>query len=109
MIRSEAANRERNLRGNSRDRAARRSWIVSPEAGTLRDGTWVPFGGDGTKVPCVHCGAYVTREEVEIDRIECGGSYRRTNIQPACFGCNRSRSNHLDWISPLARTAAAVR
>jgi 5-methylcytosine-specific restriction endonuclease McrA len=107
MNRSEAAKAERNARGNSKDRAARRAWIVSPEAGRLVNGEFVLFGGDGQKVPCWHCGAVILAAEVEIDRIEPGASYRRTNIQPACFPCNRGRSNDLSWVGPLARTATA--
>jgi 5-methylcytosine-specific restriction endonuclease McrA len=104
MFRSEAANRERDLRGNTRDRKARRDWIVSPAAGRFVNGTFVPFGGDGRTVPCWHCRTPVSREQVEIDRIVPGGRYVRTNIQPACFGCNRSRSNKTDW-SPVLVTA----
>jgi len=103
--RSEAAKRERDARGSSRDRKARRDWIVSPVAGRLVDGLFVFFGGDGVKVPCWHCGAILAREEVEIDRIVPGGRYVRTNIQPSCFPCNRGRSNDLEWIGPLARVA----
>jgi hypothetical protein len=106
MIRSEAANRERDLRGSTKDRKARRDWIVSPRAGRIVGGVFVLFGGDGFKVPCWHCGAVLAREEVEIDRIAPGGRYVRTNIQPSCFCCNRGRSNRLDWTGPLARVAS---
>jgi len=104
MVRSDAANRERNLRGNTRDRKARRDWIMSPQAGRLVNDVFVPFGGNGVKVPCWHCGAVLVREEVEIDRIVPGGRYVRTNIQPSCFPCNRDRSDHLDWVGPLTRS-----
>lgn len=76
-------------RGSAAERRARRTWIVSPTAG---------FGGDGVKVPCVHCGAMVAKADVHIDRIECGATYRRSNIQPACAGCNWARGDNPDWI-----------
>jgi dTDP-4-amino-4,6-dideoxygalactose transaminase len=60
-------------RGNCRDRAARRAWMLR---------TW----GDGVKCPCV-----------EADRIVPGGSYRRENVQPACRSCNLARSNDIEW------------
>jgi hypothetical protein len=69
-------------RGSSRDRRARREWLVSPAAG---------FGGDGVKVPCIFCQAMMTAAELHVDRIEAGGSYARSNIQPACPPCNQSR------------------
>lgn len=103
MIRSEAAKRERNQRGSAADRRARRSWIVSPVAGTVRNGEFVLFGGDGTKVPCVHCGTVVLRDEVDIDRIIPGGSYRRDNIQPSCRWCNLERSDNTGWTGPVVR------
>jgi hypothetical protein len=94
VIRSAASCRERNARGSAADRRARRAWIVSPRA---------PFGGDDVKVPCVHCGIVVAAEEVDIDRIEPGGSYRRGNIQPSCRPCNLARSDNADWVGPTGR------
>jgi hypothetical protein len=75
-------------RGNSKDRRARKLWMLSEAAG---------FGGDGTKVPCVHCGTMLTYETVEADRIVAGGSYRRDNVQPADRACNLDRSNKSEW------------
>lgn len=71
-------------RGNSKDRAARRAWMLR---------TW----GDGIKCPCVHCAAVLDDRTVEADRIVPGGSYRRDNVQPACRTCNLSRSNNTEW------------
>lgn len=79
-------------RGNSTDRANRRAWITSSKAG---------FGGTGTEVPCVHCGNWVSKPEVHIDRMEPGGSYRHENIQPACPDCNTERSNNTEWQGHL--------
>jgi hypothetical protein len=98
MVRSAAANRERNARGSAADRRARRAWIVSPLAGHDYGSGWVAFGGDGVKVPCVHCHAMLTADEVDIDRIVPGGSYRRDNIQPACRPCNLARSDDPEWV-----------
>jgi hypothetical protein len=79
-------------RGSSADRRTRKSWMLSEKSG---------FGGDGVKVPCVHCGAVVDFGGVEADRKTPGGSYRRENIQPACHNCNHERSNNTEWVSPL--------
>lgn len=83
-------------RGNAQQRRARRFWMLSPEAG---------FGGNGEKVPCVHCGAMLAYDEIDVDRIVPGGSYRRDNVQPSCAFDNRSRGNKADWTSPRLATA----
>lgn len=73
----------RNERGSSYDRRARRAWLVSPAAG---------FGGDGVKVPCWECGRMVTEDDVIADRMvpgSAGGTYRRDNIRgPHCPTCS---------------------
>jgi hypothetical protein len=72
-------------RGNSRNRAARKRYLLATY-------------GDGETCPCVHgCGRRLTYDTVEADRIVPGGSYRRENVQPACGPCNKSRSNKVDW------------
>ena len=101
-VRSDANRAERNARGSAADRRARRDWIVSPLAGMFADGLFIPFGGDGEKVPCVHCGRVLRKADVEIDRIIPGGPYKRANIQPACMPCNRSRSNNVEWTYDAA-------
>lgn len=78
----------KDARGNSRDRAARRAWILSPAAG---------FGGNGATVPCVHCHKIVTADLMHVDRIVPGGTYRRNNIQPSCAKCNHDRCNNPNW------------
>lgn len=75
-------------RGNSKDRKARKIWMLSPMA---------PFGGDGTRVRCVHCGDWLSYATVEADRIVPGGSYRRENVQPACRRDNLARSDDAAW------------
>lgn len=81
-------------RGNSRDRARSKLWLLSPEAG---------FGGDGETVPCVHCDTELTFATLERDRIipgRLGGRYTRDNLQPSCRSCNASRGGQTDWASP---------
>jgi len=89
-------------RGNSKDRKARKLWMLSEVAG---------FGGNGTEVPCVFCEESLTYTTVEADRKDCGGSYARNNVQPACRPCNLARSDDAE-LSPaeiaerVARTFA---
>jgi 5-methylcytosine-specific restriction endonuclease McrA len=90
MARRIGNSRLHDKRGNSKDRAARKNWLLSCEK----------FGGDGVKVACVHCQALIGYDEVQADRIipgSQGGSYARTNVQPACAPCNLSRSDNTDW------------
>lgn len=71
----------RNDRGSSRDRAARRRWLVEAWASDLGPGI----------CRCYRCGVGLTADTVTVDRIEpgCqGGTYRRSNIRPACATCN---------------------
>lgn len=80
-------------RGNSRDRRARKLWMLE---------TW----GDGKSCPCVHCGTKLRYSTVEADRIVPGGSYRRSNVQPACRACNLGRSNNESWVGAGALVTA---
>ena len=67
-----------NVRGNSRDRAARRAWLLATF-------------GDGVTCPCYRCGCELTGSTLTVDRRvpgARGGTYRRSNIRPACGGCN---------------------
>ena len=89
-------------RGNSKDRRARKLWMLSEASG---------FGGDGVNVPCVFCGLALSYETVEADRKDCGGSYARTNVQPACRPCNLARSDDAslttcEVLDRVARTYA---
>lgn len=66
------------VRGNSRDRAARRAWLLATF-------------GDGTTCPCYRCGCELTDSTLTVDRRVPGvrgGTYRRSNIRPACGTCN---------------------
>lgn len=80
-------------RGNTRNRAARKLWLL---------GTF----GDGVTCDCAHCGRELTYDTVEADRIVPGGSYRRENLQPACRHCNASRGARTDWQGPLVAALA---
>jgi hypothetical protein len=93
-------------RGSSGDRRKRRWWLVSPEAG---------FNGNGESVPCYwDCGREVYAETwlgpvVEADRVIAGGSYRRSNIVPACRPCNLARSDDDDLTAAeIAERVAAM-
>jgi hypothetical protein len=77
----------RNARGNSRDRQARRQWLLDTF-------------GDGTTAPCAFgCGTRVTIDTVTADRFPVpgcdGGRYVRGNIRPACGPCNSKHGGAL--------------
>lgn len=74
-------------RGNAADRKARKVWMLRTY-------------GDGTTAPCVYCDRAVSYETMEVDRIVCGGSYRRDNVQVTCVPCNKTRSDRKSWVSP---------
>jgi hypothetical protein len=92
--RSESSNRERNQRGNSKDRAARKNRFLNPVSG---------WGGDTQTVPCVHCGTRVGYGDIQSDRKKPGGGYTIANTQPSCPTCNLTRSNNSDWVGPLSQ------
>jgi hypothetical protein len=78
-----------NARGNTRDRRARRMFLLNPESG---------FGGDSVHVPCWECRHLVDYTSMVVDRIlpGCrGGTYQRTNIRPQCHGCANAQSHTL--------------
>lgn len=90
-----------NARGNSRDRAARRRWLVTAwradqdlkfhDANGVTVAYGVPIGEGAPACRCYRCGTLLTEQTVTVDRIVpgCkGGRYVRGNIRPACAGCN---------------------
>jgi endogenous inhibitor of DNA gyrase (YacG/DUF329 family) len=89
-----AMSRQFDKRGNNRDRAVRKNNMLSPVSG---------WGGDTKTVGCVHCGTRVDYNQLEADRKEPGGTYRRENVQPSCPTCNKQRSDNPSWIGPLSR------
>ena len=71
-----------NERGNTRERRARKLWLLSPGSG---------HGGDGITAPCWECGHHVTYETMRVDRIipgAKGGRYIRGNIRVHCEPCS---------------------
>lgn len=68
-------------RGNSKDRAARKRWLLKTY-------------GTGEKVACAHCEKELTYSTLTSDRIipgHEGGTYRHENIIPSCIECNNNR------------------
>jgi hypothetical protein len=79
----------RNVRGSSYTRRARKIWLLSAAAG---------FGGDGTTVPCYRCTAVLTLDTITVDRRLAGilgGTYERSNIRPSCVRCNSISGNEI--------------
>lgn len=69
-------------RGNTRDRARRRAWLLAhfdADLGPERARCWLDLS------PA--CLVEVTASTLTVDRINPGGSYARSNIQPACRPC----------------------
>ena len=107
-----------NERGNTKDRAARRKWLVE----TFRSDVdlilnqWgdvvrvvpaallaelvSPFDGM-VRLPtcrCYRCGRPLTEDTVSPDRIKpgvAGGRYTRDNIRPSCDGCQIITGNQI--------------
>ena len=92
-----------NARGGSDDRRRRREWLVETFRanvdvcviklyhGDLISG--VNIGAGEPACRCYRCGLLLTSGTVTVDRIipGCrGGTYRRSNIRPACGPCNSS-------------------
>lgn len=76
-----------NSRGSSKDRHARKLWLLAEF-------------GDGVTAPCsFECGAVVTYETITVDRHPIkgtdGGKYTRDNIRPSCAHCNYSDGGSL--------------
>lgn len=71
----------RNHRGNTKDREARRKWLLKTYASDVRPNT----------CRCYRCGCLLDARSLTVDRIipsVHGGTYRRNNIRPACAFCN---------------------
>ena len=90
-----------NHRGSSYDRARRKAWLLSPEAG---------WGGDGETVPCWTCGVLCGPDDVELfaDRIVPhinGGTYRRDNLAPHCDTCSHRQGQRITALMLAARRA----
>lgn len=93
-----------NSRGGSDARRRRREWLVQTYRADV-DAVWfalpdgirfggvfgAPHGEGEAACRCYRCGLLLTVETVTVDRIipGCqGGTYKRSNIRPACLPCN---------------------
>jgi hypothetical protein len=70
-------------RGNNRDRERRRAWLLTHFDADLGPG----------RARCrlnlsPRCERVVDEVSLRVDRIEMGGTYRRSNIQPSCPPCS---------------------
>lgn len=107
-----------NARGNSRDRLARRQYLVATYRADV-DVSVSNWTHDNAGLPdvqrynprldtcgyhrepacrCYRCGVLLSVATVTVDRIvpgRDGGTYRRTNIRPACGGCNSTTGGAL--------------
>ena len=69
-------------RGNNRDRERRRTWLLAhfdTDLGVGRARCHLKIS--------TRCLRVVDETTLSVDRIELGGSYRRSNIRPACKPC----------------------
>jgi HNH endonuclease len=102
----------RNDRGNTTSRRRRREWLVETYradvdvldetvnvAGTLFTHKRLVHHGRGEPAcRCYRCGCLLTVDTVTADRIIPGiegGTYKRSNIRPACMTCNASTGGKL--------------
>lgn len=73
-------------RGNNRDRKRRRAWILR---------TFDPDLGPGQARCRLQisdmCRPVVDESTLSVDRIDPGGTYKRSNIQPACIPCQNKQ------------------
>jgi hypothetical protein len=101
-----------NARGNTKDRAARRRWLVTSyraDRDITDAGCEVAFGTGTTACRCYRCGVLLTESTVTVDRIVpgCqGGTYQRNNIRPACLTCNSETGGRLATRTKVATEAA---
>lgn len=88
-------------RGSRKQRVNRRRWLLE---------TW----GDGVTVMCAidwddDCAGLLTEETLTVDRYPVagvdGGTYRRSNIRPACQSCNERSGAFAVWERLVERRA----
>lgn len=86
-LRNRWSETHRKGRGSPHDRRLRRAWLLSPRSG---------HGGNTKTVPCKWCRRSLDRHMLTVDRWPVagadGGSYRHSNIVPACLTCNLERA-----------------
>lgn len=54
--------------------------------------------GDGRACRCAYCPEWLTVDTLTQDRIYRACGYRLSNLLPACFKCNRARSDHPPYV-----------
>lgn len=93
----------RNQRGSSYSRQRRREWLVQTfradrDASDFDLPIAVALYLGVPACRCYRCGVLLTVETVTADRIVpgcLGGTYRRSNIRPACGPCNSQTGGRL--------------
>jgi 5-methylcytosine-specific restriction endonuclease McrA len=81
----------RNSRGNTADRAARRAYLLAKH-------------GNGETCLCYRCGVVLDDSTITVDRVVpgvAGGRYTRDNIRPACGPCNSETGARLAGLGAL--------
>lgn len=74
-------------RGSNETRKARRAWVLKTFDADLGDDVArcrLKLAGD-------RCHGIVDSSTLSLDRIDPAGTYRRTNIQPACVPCQNTQ------------------
>lgn len=114
LVKTRRGTSNTNARGSAEDRRRRREYLVTTyranvDAMPRLDGTLraVPQGRGIPACRCFRCGCLLTSGTVTVDRIVpgCqGGTYRRSNIRPACATCNESTGGALG-AARVGRTA----
>ncbi len=83
-----------NVRGSSYTRRRRREWLLEhyrADVDVDLRGLGIALGMGAPACRCYRCGRLLAQDALTVDRIipGCqGGTYRRTNIRPACGPCN---------------------
>jgi 5-methylcytosine-specific restriction endonuclease McrA len=100
-----------NCAGSSRDRRARKAWLVATFRADVDlfgiEQHEVPRGEGQPACRCYRCGVLLTVETVTADRIKPGidgGTYKRSNLRPACMTCNAAEGSRLRWERARATT-----
>lgn len=96
-------------RGNNRDRARRRAWLLE----TFDQDLGPEVARCHLKLDGDRCHGIVDATTLTADRIDAGGTYRRENIQPACKPCQVyqgaliTRERRWQWRALVAEAADA--
>lgn len=82
-------------RSGGRDPMNRRAGRSSPAVRRARRAWLLRVFGDGKRVPCFWCDKPLRKPQLDRWPVcgHRGGTYRRSNLVPACGDCNRNRCN----------------